>query len=214
MKPTMSKRKNFAEYTDQELIDGLMALPVQEDLHTYFFSVVFKSVLSYNAMAFKDWEPNELLGEFYEFVSKDNWYVLRNYKGIGSLRSYLSVCFQRHVNRLRGYWEIPFDIVSLDYINEHEEEYNLYAEPEEKSMPVEQALLQLKERDRLVIQEIFYNGKSALEAAEVLWVYVRSNEKDWRKLPSKTVQNTISSLKLRALAALQAKLLKENNSDS
>lgn len=214
MKPTMSKRKNFAEYTDQELINGLMALPVQEDLHLYFFSVSFRSVLSYNAMAFKNWNPNELLGEFYEFVSKNNWYVLRKYKGEGSLRGYLSVCFQRHINKLMGYWEIPFDIVSLDYINDHEEEYNLYAEPEEKRMPIEQALMQLKERDRLVIREIFYNGKSALEAAEVLWIYVKSSEKDWRKLPAKTVQNTISSLKLRALAALQAQLLKNNKCDN
>lgn len=214
MKPTMSKRKNFAEYTDQELIDGLMALPVQQDLHSYFFNVVFGTVLNYNAMAFKDWSINELMGEFYEFISKDNWYVLRNYKGLGTLRSYLSVCFQRHINRLRGYWEIPFDTVSLDCLNDCEEEYNLYAEPEEKKTPIEQALMQLKERDRLVIQEIFYNGKSALEAAEVLWVHVKSTEKDWRKLPAKTVQNTISSLKSRALAALQARLLKQKERDS
>ena len=213
MKPIMSKRKNFAAYTEQELINGLMALPVQEDLHTYFFNIVCSSILSKNAMTFKANSINELLGEFYEFVSKNNWHVLRSYKGRGALRSYLSVCFHRHLNKQRNYLTIPFDIVSLDYINDHEEEYNLYAEPQENSLPIEKALMQLKERDRCVIQEIYINGKSTLEAADTLWVHVKTDEKDWRKLPVKKVQNTISCLKVRALAALQAELEKCNNND-
>ena len=69
-----------------------------------------------------------------------------------------------------------------------------------------QAFDKLKERDRLLLREMVINERSALDVADEIWRFVRSAERDWRKLPVKRVQDTISMMKRRALMNLLEQL--------
>ena len=71
----------YANITDEEWIERLVAIPPIQPLHHYFFKVKCASFLKYIAMnVYNDCAEN-ILGEFYEFLSYDNWHVLRSFKG-------------------------------------------------------------------------------------------------------------------------------------
>ncbi len=77
--------------TDKQTVSRLIA----NDQHTIedFFFVRCRGALSYigNFYCGARQTPEELIGEFYEFLSKDDWHKLRIFKFTCSLNSYVTV---------------------------------------------------------------------------------------------------------------------------
>jgi hypothetical protein len=202
----MENNKNFAQLTDKEWIEGLISKPVNEKLNEYFFKVKCAGLLRYITMATLNNENyNEILGEFYEFLSKDDWHVLRQFKGKNgaTFYSYIARCSVNYFlgeHKKRLLFAKRFDCIdspevinSLGELSDNEFCY------EEGS--VMEAFHYLGKRDRHILRLLVINGKSTLEVAEKIWPYVNSQQ-DWRELPPARVQSTIAMIKHRALARL------------
>ena len=82
----------------------------------------------------------------------------------------------------------------LDYLATNDEE--------KIETHVWQAYARLNERDQKILRRMIKEGRKAAEIADEMWTYVQSKEKNWRKLPIKRVQDTISMMKRRALFGL------------
>ena len=195
----------YSALNDKELIEQLMATPPDEALHRYFFGIKCKQFLQFIATSIFNCDKETLLGEFYDFISQNNWYVLRSFdeeKG-ASLNTYLSRCTVRHFLELKRKKEKQengrYSIEDKSII----EELNFFTAEEENEQPnVWRAFNRLGERDRIILRSLVIENKSAIEAADKIWPHVKSKQKEWRELPVKRVQDTIAILKRRALLAL------------
>ena len=78
----MLQKKKYALMSDKELIDGLTAVPPNNRLHEYFFKEKCKHFLTYisNTLYNED-NYNILVGELYEYLSNDNWKILKMWEG-------------------------------------------------------------------------------------------------------------------------------------
>ena len=64
--------------SDRELVDGLTAVPVNNKLHEYFFNEKCRHFLTYiSNTLYNDDNFNMLVGELYEFLSGNNWKILK-----------------------------------------------------------------------------------------------------------------------------------------
>ena len=196
-----SKYSAYANITDEEWVEKLMSIPPIQPLHYYFFKVKCASFLKYIAENILKTDCIEsILGEFYEFLSRDNWHVLRCYqkKDNASLSTYLSKCTLYYFIKKKK--NEDNNICSLDNKEILEQLNNLATNEEEiTDTRVWQAFAKLCERDRKVLQRLIIEGHTTTEIADEIWPYVKGKEKDWRKLPIKRVQDTIAMMKRRAL---------------
>lgn len=198
----------YALLGDDEWIELLMAIPPEERAHRYFFEVKCRSFLQYIALSiFGSNDTRELIGDFYQFLSQDNWHVLRLYKkrNGASLGSYLSRCAVHHFIAIKKREQANLGL-PLEHPDIVKELSQFTQEEETEQPPVWEAFSKLNERDQLILRHIVIEGKSALEAADTIWPHVKSSNKDWRTIPPKRVQDTISMLKKRALLALSLEL--------
>ncbi|MBO5824307.1 MAG: hypothetical protein J6Q93_05030 [Prevotella sp.] len=94
--------------TDKELIQRLIAND-PKTIYNFFF-VRCRGMLSYvGAFYGCSGLPEELIGEFYEFLSADDWHKLRIFKHTCSLNAYVSIIATRYFQRRRKH-----DLLSLD----------------------------------------------------------------------------------------------------
>ncbi len=195
---------NYASITDEEWVEKLTSRPPIQPLHYYFFKVKCSSFLKYIAENVFDAECMEsILGEFYEFLSCNNWHVLRSYKGKNnaSLSTYLSRCALHYFTKIKKN-DSNADIYNLDNEEIVEQLNNLTNDETNTDLRVWQAFAKLKERDRMVLQRLIIEERKSTDVADEMWKYVQSKEKNWRKLPIKRVQDTIAMMKRRALFGL------------
>lgn len=194
----------YASITDEEWVEKLTYIPPIQPLHYYFFKVKCSSFLKYIAEKVINADCMEsILGEFYEFLSFNNWHVLRCYKRKenASLSTYLSRCALYYfLRKKKGEKENVYSLENKEII----EQLNYLATNDEEKIDtrVWQAFARLNERDRKVLQHLIIDGRATIEIADEMWTYVNSNEKNWRKLPIKRVQDTIAMIKRRALFCL------------
>lgn len=198
----------YENLSDEEWIEKLLTIPPIQAIHHYFFKIKCMPFLQYIAKNILNIDcTDSILGEFYEFLSNDNWYVLRkfNKKNNASLATYISRCTVHHFLKQKRKSEknININIDHADIVNQLND---FVIEEEENNPPVWQAFAKLKERDRKLLRHLVIEGRAATDIADEMWKYVRSNEKDWRKLPIKRVQDTISMMKRRALFSLLEEL--------
>ena len=204
----LQKRVTYSNISDNEWIELLTACPPDERACGYFFNVKCRFFLRYIAQTIFDGdEPASLIGDFYQYLSHNNWHVLRLFsaRNGASLGSYLSRCAINYFkaqkvseNKIRPLWIERPDIIA---------ELNNFTQEEEcDTPPVWQAYKRLNKRDQDILRLLVINNKSALEAADEIWPQVKSSTKDWRLLPVKRVQDTIAMLKRRALLALALEL--------
>lgn len=202
------KRVSYATLSDDEWIEILTTYPPDDKACNYFFNIKCRVFLRYIASTLFDGEePASLVGDFYQYLSHDNWRVLRLFaaRNGASLGSYLSRCALNYFKaqrtaeeKIRPLWIERPDIIA---------ELNHFTQEEECSTPpVWQAYEKLSKRDRDILRLLVIEDKSAIEAADEIWPQVKSNTKDWRQLPTKRVQDTIAMLKKRALLALSLEL--------
>lgn len=203
----MDKKKKFALFTDEEWIKGLTSTPIDEELHRYFFKIKCASMLQYvSHIIFKSDDFREIIGEFYELIAKNDWRILRMFRGEkdSTLYNYLTRCTVNHFiskqkkdplfKRMLFYsFEMPEIIDEVENIADIDEPLN--------STAVLEAFNQLQPRDKNILRILVLDGKNSMDAVEEIWPYVNSKH-DWRDLPASRVQSTISMIKHRALMRL------------
>ena len=195
---------SYESFTDEEWVEKLLMLPPLQTLHRYFFKVKCFSFLQYivcNILHIGSIEY--ILGEFYEFISRNNWNVLRKFRkdNNSSLFTYLSRCTVRYFLKAKLKEDRNAGI-SLDDDDVDLSSFVDSEEINEDNRQLWRAFARLPERDRFLLKALVIDEKPAIEIAEDIWGYVDSRERDWRKLPPKRVQSTISMLKKRALCRL------------
>ena len=195
----------FSSLSDQELIERLIATPVDEQLHNYFFTRKCRQFLKYISLNICHCESEkQLWGEFYEFLSKDNWSVIRNWKNRNgaTLYSYLAFCATNHFihKRLAEKKEEQLFVTSSQTMYEQMAEV-ADEEDEIQAYPVKEAFNMLNLRDQVILRMLVIDGNSALEAAPVIWKYIK-NSKPLEEMDPKRVQCTIAMAKHRAQLAL------------
>ena len=197
--------------SDKELIDGLTAVPPNNRLHEYFFKEKCKHFLTYisNTLYNED-NYNILVGELYEYLSNDNWKILKMWEGKNgcSLNSYLASCCMRYftsrikAEKRRSNIEIaPSTPDIIEYLN------HFTAEEEDESHPVWEAFYQLKERDQVILRQLVIDENDMMDAAPAIWPYINSTRK-LCELSQKHIQSTIAMAKHRAVLALVNNLKK------
>ena len=195
----------FSSLSDQELIERLTATPVDEQLHNYFFTRKCRQFLKYISLNICHCEnEKQLWGEFYEFLSKDNWSVIRNWKNRSgaTLYSYLAFCATNHFihKRLAEKKEEQLFVTSSQTMYEQMAEV-ADEEDEIQVYPIKEAFNMLNLRDQVILRMLVIDGNSALEAAPVIWKYIK-NSKPLEEMDPKRVQCTIAMAKHRAQLAL------------
>lgn len=214
--PTNSNQ--YSLLSDQELIERLTATPVDEKLHHYFFTKKCKHFLRYISTNIYHCESEkELLGEFYEFISKDNWAVMRNWKSKNgaTLYTYLAYCATNHFihkktaekkEQERLFVPLEQDVYEqmAKFVTEEDDEIVNY--------PVKEAFEMLNLRDQTVLRTLIIEGYSTLDAAPLIWKFIK-NSKSLEEMDPKRVQCTIAMAKHRAQLALlnNLKQLSKNN---
>ena len=202
-------KSRFTELDDRELIARLTAVPPEEALHRYFFGTKCRQFLQFIAASIFECEAETLLGEFYDFVSRNDWHLLRSFdasKG-ASLNTYLSRCTIRHFLELKRKKEKEMTVRHSIEERSIVEELNSFTIEQEDEQPnVWRAFERLNERDRIILKALVLENRNSIEIADEIWPYIKSKESDWHKLPIKRVQDTIAILKRRALLSLMIEL--------
>ena len=207
------EHNKYSRLNDHDWVEILMAIPPVEEAHKYFFNIKCATFLKYiSAVIFGSECQRMLLGEFYEFLSKENWKVLRQFqkRNNASLNSYLSRCTINHfIAKKKAENRIYINsIEQADII----EELNRFTQEEQEEMPpVWQAFERLNERDRTILRLLVIEGRNSLEVADEIWKFVKTKNRIWQELPAKRVQDTIAMLKRRALLSLSLELKEISN---
>ncbi len=195
----------FSSLSDHELIERLTATPVDEQLHNYFFTKKCRQFLRYISLNICHCDnEKQLWGEFYEFLSKDNWSVIRNWKNRNgaTLYSYLAFCTTNHfINKRLAEKKKEELFVTTSQVMYEQLAGVIEEEEEIQTYPVKEAFNMLSLRDQVILRMLVIDGYSALEAAPVIWKYIR-NSKPLDKMEPKRVQCTIAMAKHRAQLAL------------
>ncbi|MBQ2127338.1 MAG: hypothetical protein II198_06730 [Bacteroidaceae bacterium] len=196
----------YSSLSDQELIERLTATPVDEKLHNYFFTKKCRQFLRYISSNIYHCESEtELWGEFYEFLSKDNWAVVRNWKNRNgaTLYTYLAYCTTNHfIHKKMAEKKEQEQLFVPSSQNMYEQLAGFVEEEEEVHIyPVREAFNMLNPRDQVILRMLVIDGSSALDAAPVIWKYIKNN-KPLEEMDPKRVQCTIAMAKHRAQLAL------------
>lgn len=209
----------YSLLSDQELIERLTATPVDEKLHRYFFTKKCTHFLKYISSNIYHCESEkELLGEFYEFISKDNWAVIRNWKNKNgaTLYTYLAYCTTNHFihrkaaekkEQERLFVPLEQDVYEqmAKFVTEEDDEIMNY--------PVKEAFDMLNQRDQTVLRTLIIEGYSTLDAAPQIWKFIK-NSKSLEEMDPKRVQCTIAMAKHRAQLALLNNLKQLSKKDT
>lgn len=191
--------------SDQELVKGLLAVPANNKLHEYFINVKCRNLLKCISVdLYNDNNSDAIVGEFYEYISKDDWKLLRNWEGKNNctLYSYLSECSRRYFHAQRIADKKREDIETRDFIPELIEHINHISMDDEYNLPpVWEAYNMLNERDRAIIRLLVIEEKEMMSAAPEIWKYINSS-RHYNELSQKQIQSTISMIKHRALLTL------------
>ena len=200
--------ENYSRLSDLELVDRLMSKPTDEKLHDFFLTKICRRILRHISLRiFNHDDDTELWGEFYEFISKDDWMVLRKWesKNGASLTTYLSYCATNYfLHRQLMEKRLSERFVHVSSQEEYGQLADVCDEVEEAcytDKQVRDAFSALNERDQTILQELVIDGHNVMEAAPVIWEYIKS-DKPLSELDPKRVQCTIAMAKSRAQLAL------------
>lgn len=201
----MLQKGKYALMSDRELVDGLIAVPINNKLHEYFFKEKCRHFLTYiSTTLYNEDNFDVLVGELYEFLSNNDWKILKNWEGKNgcSLNSYLASCSMRYFagkarnEKVRRTFEVaPSSDEIADIIN------YFIADDDAEYQPVWEAYKMLNERDRLVLRLLVIDEVDTMHAARLVWPYINSS-KEIDDLSHKHVRSLIAMAKHRALLTL------------
>ena len=201
----MLQTRKYAQLSDKELIDGLTAVPPNNQLHEYFFKEKCKHFLTYiSNNLYNEDDGSMLIGDLYEYLSNDDWKILKMWEGKNgcSLYNYLASCSMNYftskvrADKKRSDVEIlPSTPDLVEYLN------HFTAEEETENQPVWEAFRMLKKRDQVILRLLVIEERGIMEAAKKIWPYVKT-DKDIYDVSQKHIQSIIAMAKHRALVAL------------
>ena len=203
--------ENYSMLSDQELIERLTAKPTDEKIHNYFHTKICRRILRYiSENIYNHSNDYELWGEFYEFISKNDWEVVRKWenKNGASLYTYLTYCATNHFvkERLKEK-RLKEQFIPTPPEEIHERFANISNEENDEipSQLIWKAFNTLNVRDQKILQLLVIDGCTIMEAAPQIWEHIKSKG-TLEKTETKRVQCTIAMAKRRAQLALYNKL--------
>lgn len=143
--------------TDKETVKRLIAN--DPDTVREFFFVRCRPVLAYIGRFFcrQRQSAEEMIGEFYEFISADNWHKLRIFRYSCSLNAYVTVIASRYFQRKRDAGRVEFDdslmIPDISGICTSGTEYRSLMET------VSQVINRMPAIDRILLNRILLDGE-------------------------------------------------------
>ena len=153
--------------TDQQIVNNL----INGDHRTIkdFFFVRCKPMLIYIGQYFCQHKhaPEELIGEFYEFLSADDWHKLRIFKYTCSLNSYVTIIASRYFQHKRDKELLPLD-ENIAFVKNLQDDRNSDAFFMEDFGKI---IARLQPFDRFLVQRILIDGEKPgdiLDEAKVL----------------------------------------------
>lgn len=215
---------SYAHLSDKQWIDVLLKEPKDEQAVSYFVTVKCRAFLAFIAKAILHQQNNHIssiISDFYIFLSQNDWYVIRMYRPgkNTSLNTYLSLCTCRYFIKLQEKknrsCEQAFSTYDLNaLLSDKFIKYSFEEEErEENCNRVWEAFHRLNQRDKDILRLHVIENKPYIEIADAMWQYIHTQDKDWRKLPIKRVQDTLSLVKKRALFNLYLELCKSTKKE-
>lgn len=153
--------------TDKEIVNRLL----ENDTETIrdFFFVRCRAMLTYIGQYFCQMrqKPEELIGEFYEFLAANDWHKLRIFKFTCSLNAYVTIiasrCFQR--KRDKG-------MLSLNEAIEIEETTGAPAEIRFIMQDVNRVLQEMQPLDQFLLTRILVEGNKPSDVLDDVVAYM------------------------------------------
>ena len=140
---------------DQEIVNNLLAGD-QRAIRDFFF-VRCRPMLIYVGQYFcqhKD-TPEELIGEFYEFLSADDWHKLRIFKFSCSLKSYVTIIASRYFQHKRDRELLSLE-ENIDIVKDLKEDRSTDAF---FRTDLNKIISRLQPFDRFLVQRILIDGE-------------------------------------------------------
>lgn len=143
--------------TDQQIVNNLI-IGDHRTIKDFFF-VRCKPMLIHIGQYFcqNKQTPEELIGEFYEFLSADDWHKLRIFKYTCSLNSYVTIIASRYFQNKRDNKFVSLDdetnITVIKNLPNERDEDSFFMEELEKIMQ------RLQPFDRFLVQRILIDGE-------------------------------------------------------
>lgn len=139
-----------------------------------FFFVRCKPMLIYIGQYFCQYKqtPEELIGEFYEFLSADDWHKLRIFKYTCSLNSYVTIIASRYFQHKRNEELLPLDedISLTKNLQDGRDEDVFFMEDLNK------IIKRLQPFDRFLVQRILIDGEKTVDILDEAKALMTSNE--------------------------------------
>lgn len=153
--------------TDQQVVEKLII--GDHRIIKDFFFVRCKPMLTYIGQYFFPYKhsPEELIGEFYEFLSADDWHKLRIFKYTCSLNSYVTIIASRYFQHKRDKELLSLD-ENIALVKNLQDDRNVDAFFMED---LNKIIKRLQPFDRFLVQHILINGEKPgdiLDEAKVL----------------------------------------------
>lgn len=138
---------------DREIVERIISndIPIIKD----FFFVKCRGVLAYIGQYFcqSKYTPEELIGEFYEFLSADDWHKLRIFNYTCSLNSYVTIIASRYFQHKRDR-----ELLSLDentaVVKDLQDHENTFLMDD-----LNEIIKRLQPFDRFLVQRILIDGE-------------------------------------------------------
>ena len=197
---------NYRTLSDEDFVRMLTSENANEELQEFFIRKKCSKIIEYiSRNIYQSSTPNYIIGEFYEFLSNDNWTLLKSWKkkNGASLISYIARCSTNYfLHEAAKEKKRREEVITTGCTPGFLESLGDIADEEPANdIPVWQAYKMLNERDQAILQLLVIEEKNTLDAAPLIWKYIKSQQ-NYDEIPAKRVQCTISMAKHRAQTAL------------
>lgn len=153
--------------TDKEIVTHLL----ENDTETIrdFFFVRCHAMLAYIGQYFCQMQqkPEELIGEFYEFLAANDWHKLRIFKFTCSLNAYVTIIASRYFQHKRDK-----DMLSLNEAIGIEETTSTSAEIRFIMQDVNRVLQEMQPLDQFLLTKILVEGNKPSDVLDDVVAYM------------------------------------------
>ena len=158
--------------TDKEIVNRLL----ENDARTIgnFFFVRCHAMLAYVGQYFCQTRqtPEELIGEFYEFLATDDWHKLRIFKFTCSLNAYVTIIASRYFQRKRDK-----DMLPLNEAIRTEEPTGAPVEFRFVMQDVGRILQEMQPLDQFLLTKILVEGNKPSDILDEVVAYMSPESK-------------------------------------
>lgn len=158
--------------TDKQIVEKLIVNDIVA-IKDFFF-IRCKPMLMYIGQYFCQYKqtPEELIGEFYEFLSADDWHKLRIFKYTCSLNSYITIIATRYFQHERDKELLPLDenIALVNNLKDGRNSDNLFMED------LDNIIRRLHPFDRFLVQRILIDGEKPGDVLDEAEEIMRTDE--------------------------------------